>query len=90
MEDVVWIAVRYWNIGAELIGAGDMIGGRVWIEQALGIGEYCKGYPQIDNVICTHIDEQIVPQITLAIKKFFSPLCSGWKNFYEQLRERRN
>jgi hypothetical protein len=72
MEDVVWIAVRYWNIGAELIGVGDLIGGRVWIEKALEIGEYCNGYPQIDNVIGSNIDEKVFPQITVTIKKFFS------------------
>jgi hypothetical protein len=100
MEDVLWISIKYWNYGTELISAGDQTGGKVWIEHALGLGEYCKGYEQIENVYQIDIDETNLSKTFISINedyRSFSTILhlnlktiSKWTIFSEQLQESKN
>jgi hypothetical protein len=70
---VLWIAVKYWNFGTELVNAGDAEGAKKWIENALGLGEFCSGYEQIENVRLIDLDEKNISATFCSIKTLFFP-----------------
>ncbi len=67
---MLWIAVKYWNYGTELISVGDTGTAKQWIEHALAIGEFCSNYPQIENVSDSNTDEAELSKALVRINSF--------------------